>query len=61
MDVNYLLIHNLIKYSRESVGWDDVVGTVTVYGLEGLGIEFCLGVKFSAPVHAGCGAHAASC
>jgi hypothetical protein len=43
------------------VGWDSIVGIVTVCGLEDLGIEFCLGVKFSAPVHAGCGAHVASC
>jgi len=61
MNVNCLLTYNLIKYSRKSVGWDSIVGVVTVCRLEGLGIEICLGVKFSAPVHAGCGAHAASC
>ena len=44
-EFNYLLTPNLIKYSRKSVGWDSVVGILTVCGLEGLGIEFGLGVE----------------
>ena len=32
------------------MGWGNIVGIVTGYGLEGLGIEFRWGVRFSAPV-----------
>jgi hypothetical protein len=38
-----------------------VVGIVTDYGLDGLGIESQWGARFSAPVQTGPGAHPASC
>ena len=37
------------------------VGIVTVYGLDGPGIESRWGARFSAPVQTGPGAHPASC
>jgi len=37
------------------------VGIVTGYGLDGLGIEFRWGARFSAPVQDGPGTHPASC
>jgi hypothetical protein len=37
------------------------VGIATGYGLDGLGIESRWGVRFSAPVQTGPGAHPASC
>ena len=39
----------------------NVVGIVTGYGLDSLGIESWWGVRFSAPVQTGPGAHPASC
>jgi hypothetical protein len=42
-------------------GPDSVVGIATGYGLNGPGIEFRWGAKFSAPVQTGPGAHPASC
>ena len=38
-----------------------VVGIATGYGLDGPGIEFRWGARFSAPVQTGPGAHPASC
>jgi hypothetical protein len=43
------------------VGWDSSVGIATHYGMDGPGIESRLGVRFSAPVQTGPGAHSASC
>jgi hypothetical protein len=42
------------------VGWDSIVGIVTCYGLDGLGIESQWGARFFAPVQTGPGAHPAS-
>jgi hypothetical protein len=42
------------------VGRDAAVGIATCYGLNGPGIEFRWGARFSAPVHTGPGAHPAS-
>jgi hypothetical protein len=39
------------------VGLDSSVGTGTRYGLDGAGIEFRWGARFSAPVHNGPWAH----
>ena len=36
-------------------------GIATGYGLDGPGIEFPVGARFSAPVQTGPGAHPASC
>jgi hypothetical protein len=38
-----------------------VAGIATGYGLDGPGIEFRYGARFSAPVQTGPGAHPASC
>ena len=38
-----------------------VIGIATGYGLDGPGIEFRLGARFSAPVQTGPAAHPASC
>ena len=42
-------------------GPGSVVGIATGYGLDGPGIESQWGVRFSAPVQTGPGAHPASC
>jgi len=42
-------------------GPGSVVGIATGYGLDGPGIEFRRGARFSAPVQTGPGAHLASC
>jgi hypothetical protein len=42
------------------VGRDSSVGVATGYGLDGPGIEYRSGAKFSAPVQSGPGAHPAS-
>ena len=42
-------------------GLGSVVGIATGYGLDGPGIEFRWGARFSAPVQTGPGAHPASC
>jgi len=42
-------------------GPGSVVGIATGYGLDGPEIEFRWGVRFSAPVQTGPGAHPASC
>jgi len=41
------------------VGRDSSVGIATRYGLDGPGIESHWGVRYSAPVHTGPGAHPA--
>jgi hypothetical protein len=51
----------LHEYLLTSRGQDSSVGIATRYGLEGLGIEFQWGAKFSAPVQTGPGTHPASC
>jgi len=43
------------------VGRDSSVGIATGYRLDGPGIEFRRGPRFSAPVQTGPGAHPASC
>jgi hypothetical protein len=43
-----------------TVGRGSIVGIVTGDGLEGLGIEFHLGARFSTPIQTGPGAHPAS-
>jgi len=43
------------------VGRDSSVGIATGYGLDGPEIEFRWGVRFSAPVQTGPGAHPTSC
>jgi hypothetical protein len=42
------------------VGWGSVVGVVTHHGLDGSGIGFRWGTRFSTPVQTGLGAHPAS-
>jgi hypothetical protein len=42
------------------VGWDSPVGIATGYGLDGPGIESRWGMRFSAPIQTGPGAHPAS-
>jgi hypothetical protein len=49
----------LSKHYTYNVGWDSSVVTAIRYGLDGPGIE-SLGVRFSAPVQTGPGAHPAS-
>ena len=43
------------------IGPSSSVGIGTVYGLDGPGIEFRWGARFSAPVQTGLEAHPASC
>jgi hypothetical protein len=43
------------------LGPGSVVGVVTVYGLDGPGIESQWGARFSEPVHTGPGAYPATC
>ena len=43
------------------MGRDSAVGIVTVYGLDGSGIESHWGARFSAPAQTGRGAHSAFC
>jgi len=50
---------NLTSYGIVS-GPGSVVGIATGYGLDGPGIEFRWGARFSAPVQTGPGAHPAS-
>jgi hypothetical protein len=42
-------------------GPGSIVSIATGYGLDGLGIEFWWGARFSAPVQTGPGAHPSSC
>ena len=54
----------IVEYFLEIIllgGQGSSVGLVTVYGLDGLGIEVRWGARFSAPVQIGPGAHPASC
>ena len=53
--------HNLYGFTYGMRGPGSVVGIATCYGLDGPGIEFRWGAKFSAPVQTGPGAHPASC
>jgi hypothetical protein len=46
---------------KNTCGSGSVVGIATGYGLDGPGIEFRWGARFSAPVQNGPGAHPASC
>jgi len=41
------------------VGWNSVVSIVTRHGLDGWGIEFQWGVRFSTPIQTGPGNHPA--
>ena len=43
------------------MGRDSSVGLATRYGLDGPGIDFRRGARFSAPFQTGNGAHSASC
>jgi len=54
---NKLLLHHYMNIS----GPGSVVGIVTGYRLDGLGIESRWGAKFSAPVQTGPEANPASC
>jgi hypothetical protein len=53
----------LLEISRPmpSYGPGSVVSIASSYGLDGPGIEFRWGARFSAPVHSGSGPHLASC
>ena len=50
-----------LQYGTSLSGLGGVVGIATGYGLDGLGIKSRLGVRFTAPVQTGLGAHSASC
>jgi len=47
-------------HAMRTDGRDGSVGTATIYGLDGPGIEFRWDARFSAPVQTGPGAHPAS-
>jgi len=49
------------SYYISIVGRDSSHGIATTYGLDGLGIEYRWGARFSAPVQTGPEAHPASC
>jgi hypothetical protein len=51
----------LLRFIRTKHGPGSVVGRATGYGLDGPGIEFRWGTRFSTPVHTGPGAHPSSC
>jgi len=48
-------------FFTNQVGWGSSEGTATGYGLYGPGTETRWGMRFSAPVQTGPGAHRASC
>jgi hypothetical protein len=50
----------MISYCTLTYGRDSSVGIATRFGLDGLGIEFRWGARFSAPVQTGLEAHPAS-
>ena len=56
-----LMLNIILKSYKEESGPGSVVGIATGYGLDGPGIESRWGVRFSAPVQTGPGAHPASC
>jgi hypothetical protein len=61
-DLSCLSLPPVLSALKCSVGGPgSAVGIATGYGLDGLGIESWWGVRFSAPVQTGPGAHPASC
>jgi hypothetical protein len=52
---------NIVRYHGNFVGRDNLVGIATRYGLDGPGIEFRWGAKFSATVQNDPGTHPAAC
>jgi hypothetical protein len=59
LHLNWKII--LLTYLHFICGPGSSVGIATRYGLDGPGIEFRWGARFSAPVQTGPGAHLASC
>ena len=56
----YIYIYMCVCVCVLFAGRDNSVGTATRYGLDGPGIEFRWGARFSAPVQTGPEAHSAS-
>ena len=54
-----MIRYHILRYGKR--GQDSSVGIATRYGLDGPGIEYRLGARFSAPVQTGRAAHPASC
>jgi hypothetical protein len=54
-------VHNIVDFVTVCSGPVSVVGIATGYGLDGPGIEFRCGARFSAPVQTSPVAHPASC
>ena len=57
----YIYIYVCVCVCVLFAGRDNSVGTAIRYGLDGPGIEFRWGARFSAPVQTGPEAHSASC
>ena len=55
-----LPVNGFILLMSDYMVWDSVVGKATCFGLDGLGIDFRWGARFSAPVQTGPGAQPAS-
>jgi hypothetical protein len=53
--------YEIIAKALQFCGPGSVVGIATGYGLDGPGIEYRRGARFSAPVQTGLGTHPASC
>jgi hypothetical protein len=62
MMIIFIIISLLIfiLFCARNRGQDSVVGIATSYGLDGPGIEFRWGARFSVPIQTGPGAHPAS-
>ena len=56
-----LIFAVFLDYLNQNCGPGSSVGIAIGYGLDGPGIEFRWGARFSAPVQTGPGAHPASC
>jgi hypothetical protein len=56
--LHFILQH--IFHTKQLVSRDSVVGIATYYGLDGLGMEFRWGARFSSPVQTGPGTNPAS-
>jgi hypothetical protein len=55
-----ITVLNIVRYTYIR-GLGSSVGTATDYGMDGPGIKFRWGARFSAPVQIGLGAQPASC
>jgi hypothetical protein len=60
-NIQHAYYYKIIAKALQFCGSGSVVGIATRYGLDGAGVEYRWGARFSAPVQAGPGAHPATC